>query len=206
MSGAAQYRSRTNTEDGRIIITGTGRAGTTLLVQFFTALGFNTGFTLEEAFGRVDGFSQAGLERHLVVDDNPYVIKSPEYSDHLLEALDNKSIDIFSAIVPMRALHDAAESRRRVHKAGVAWGSLWKTDDPDQQEDILATQFFKAVYALTKHGVPTYFLDFPRFAYDFHYFHGVMMPLFVLHGVSEQEAETAYFKAVDRTKIHTFSN
>jgi hypothetical protein len=39
---------------GRILISGTGRSGTTLLVQYFTALGFDTGFTLEQALSRVD--------------------------------------------------------------------------------------------------------------------------------------------------------
>jgi hypothetical protein len=36
------------------VITGTGRAGTSFLVQLFSALGFDTGYSMEEAFDDVD--------------------------------------------------------------------------------------------------------------------------------------------------------
>src|SRR5690349_8801831 len=45
----APVRDRVSTDDGRIIIAGTGRAGTTFLIQLFTALGFGTGFSIEES-------------------------------------------------------------------------------------------------------------------------------------------------------------
>lgn len=50
-------RDRRSTDDGHILIGGTGRAGTTLLVRWFTALGFDTGFTPEEVAGRRSAIS-----------------------------------------------------------------------------------------------------------------------------------------------------
>ncbi|NRP89755.1 Ubiquinone/menaquinone biosynthesis C-methyltransferase UbiE [Ensifer adhaerens] len=204
MSVGILQRSRTSTEDGRIIITGTGRAGTTLLVQYFTALGFDTGFSMNGVFKEIDSFSHAGLERKLVDETNPYVIKSPEFADHLMDVLKEGRMKIFSAIIPMRNLFDAAASRRRVFKAGVEWGSLWKTKDPNKQEDMLAMQFYKAMYPLVKYGVPTYFLDFPRFAEDFDYFFRTLRPLTDAHGVTRAEAKAAYTRVVDKSKIHSF--
>lgn len=59
-------RSRQGPHADHILIGGTGRAGTTLLVQYFTALGFDTGFTLDQAMQRVDSISRAGLEHSLM--------------------------------------------------------------------------------------------------------------------------------------------
>ena len=122
---------------GRVIITGTGRAGTTFLVQLFTALGFDTGFTREEALRLVDGVSLSGLERSLFRPENPYIIKSPLFADHLRRALAEDKIRISLAIIPVRNLIDAAASRRRVYfEAGKIRsdpqnhpGSLWHTLD-----------------------------------------------------------------------------
>jgi hypothetical protein len=134
-------RSRTDASQGRIIITGTGRAGTTLLVQLFTALGFDTGFSLEEALIGVDSISHAGLERELLDEANPYVIKSPWFAGKLLAALEAEQIRISAAIVPMRDLFSAAESRRRATEeaarrgldASLQPGGLWLTQDPAKQ-------------------------------------------------------------------------
>ena len=101
-------RSRTSAANGRIVITGTGRAGTTYLMQLFSALGFDTGFSLEEAMAKVDDMSHAGLELPLIGDETPYVIKSPRFADQLMEALENHRIDLYAAIIPMRDLFEAA--------------------------------------------------------------------------------------------------
>jgi hypothetical protein len=90
-------RDRRSAKNGRIIITGTGRAGTTFLVQLFSELGFDTGYSAEEAMRAVDGISRAGLEKPLVDESNPYVIKSPWFADQLAEALENRRLQIYMA-------------------------------------------------------------------------------------------------------------
>jgi hypothetical protein len=69
---AVPSRDRVSTAHGRIIIAGTGRAGTTFLVQMLTALGFGTGFARDQSFQEVDEISHSGLEKALVDEDNPY--------------------------------------------------------------------------------------------------------------------------------------
>jgi hypothetical protein len=183
-------------------------------MQLLTALGFGTGFTEEESFSTLDELSHAGLERWILVDNqNPYVIKSPWYADALEEALRDGAIQIYAALIPVRSLFDAAESRRRVYreamKRGVdplsAGGSLWHTEDPSRQEEALAVEFYKTVFPLIKHEVPTYFLEFPRLALDADYLFQTMELLMNDHGVERSEFLMAHAKVVRPELIHTFS-
>lgn len=108
-------------DQGNILIAGTGRAGTTLLVQYFTALGFETGYSFDEAMSKVDRISKSGLEHSLgrTVDQGkalPYVAKSPWIGPRMGELIGEGSLRVQACIVPMRDLADAAESRRRVSR------------------------------------------------------------------------------------------
>ncbi|MGV0909607.1 hypothetical protein [Martelella sp. FOR1707] len=199
-----KVRSRTDASDGHIIITGTGRTGTTLLIQFFTALGFNTGYNVSEALSSVDPTSYAGLERPLIAENSPYVIKSPWYADELMSALEYRQTKIHAALIPMRDIFSAAESRRRVSESGATAGGLWYTDNPETQENALAFQFYKAVYPLIKFRVRTYFFCFPDFADDFEYFWSSIETLLRDHGVRRSEARKVFLEIVDPTKIHRF--
>ena len=206
--------SRLDISNGRILISGTGRAGTTLLVQVFTALGFDTGYSFEEAVGKVDSISKAGLEHSILNPSAPYVIKSPWFSDTLPEALEKYNVKVKYCIIPVRKLFDAAESRRRVYNASKAEGydplkqpgTLWKTENPREQEDRLAVQFFKLIDILVEYQITIHFLHFPRFAKDPDYFCGALKPVFDEHGVSMSEAREAFERAVRRDMIHDFSS
>ena len=58
-----------------IIISGTGRVGTTFLVQLFTALGLDTGFS--DLASDVFANCHAGMEWDIRHPDAPYIIKKP---------------------------------------------------------------------------------------------------------------------------------
>jgi hypothetical protein len=205
-------RSRTSVADGQIIITGTGRAGTTYLVQLFSALGFDTGFSPAEAMTNVDEISNAGLEGSLFDNCHPYVIKSPWLADYLVDALENERIKIYAAIIPLRDLFAAAESRRRVYheaqRRGIdplaQPGSLWHTKNPAEQEDKLARQLYKAVYALIRFDIPTFFLEFPRLVEDPDYQFRKLARLMKDHEVSEAEFLIAHRKVARPHIIHKF--
>src|SRR5689334_19108131 len=95
-----------------LIISGTGRAGTTFLVQLFTALGLDTGFSdLQSA---IYENCNAGMEKDIHLPDAPYIIKTPWLCDYLDEVLENNDRVIDHAIVPVRDLYAAAQSRRDV--------------------------------------------------------------------------------------------
>jgi hypothetical protein len=220
-------------EGGHIIITGTGRSGTTLLVQLFTALGFETGFTLEEALSHVDNVSQAGLE-HWITDETgqtvmksplklgvpnyiasdklPYVIKSPMFATNLRALLESNVIRVKTAIVPMRDLFSAAESRRRVQweaeKIGIdpdhVQGGLWDTRDPAVQESVLTQHFYEMMFTLVQFGVKTYCLDFPTFTRSSALLFERLEPLLTEHGVRENDVAQALSRIVRPGQIHDF--
>lgn len=197
-------RIRAYDGNGRIIITGTGRAGTTFLVQLFTALRFDTGYSLQEALDQVDPIAHAGLERPLLSEDNPYIIKSPHFAEQLPAALAEQRIQIHAALIPVRDLFQAAESRRRVYHAALLkglnplryGGSLSMTTKPDAQEQVLAQQFYKLVEALIRYEVNTIFISFPRIITDRDYLFCVLSPLLQEHGVDRQEFAEAYRRVV----------
>lgn len=176
---------------GHVFISGTGRAGTTLLVSLLTELGLDTGFDggrdLLAKPPEADGddpaeppktyfeIANAGLERDVFAKDNPMIVKSPFLCEQL-DAVIAAGIPVAHLIIPVRNLNDAAESRRRVQAAttgaqdgsGVA-GGLWGTALADQQEAALAIRFAALVEAAVRHEIPVTFLSFPRFAQDARY-------------------------------------
>ena len=155
-----------------VIISGTGRAGTTFLVQLFTKLGLDTGFA--DVTSAVSASCNAGMEWDLRHPDAPYIVKSPWICDNLDEILEAGEVVIDHAIVPIRDLHDAAESRRNVvRRSGTTsespdaiHGGLWHTRQPEHQETVLAHQLYKLLFALAKHDIPTSLLHFPRIVRD----------------------------------------
>jgi hypothetical protein len=208
-------RDRISTAQGRIIIAGTGRTGTTFLVQLFTALRFGTGFSLEGSLSEVDEISHAGLEKALVDDENPYVIKSPWFADHLAEALRAQSINVCAALVPVRDLFSVAESRRRVYLEAISRGSndplahpgsLWYTDKPQDQEDALMRQFYETIFSLVQFEVPIYFLEFPRLVRDPDYTFRTLQPLMSDHGVGYSEFIQAHGATAHVELIHDFED
>lgn len=196
------HASRKSSEAGHILISGTGRAGTTLLVKYFTVLGFDTGFS-EDDVRRTD----IGLEYVSAEEPLPYVVKSPLYADIIGSCLDRGALAIKYCIVPVRRLFDAAESRRRIHRANPksGLGGLSATDDPGNQEVALALQFYKLIEALTAHGVPVHFLYFPAFAESATTLYRGLKSVLDEHGISSAESDTAHRSVVDLGLVHRFT-
>ena len=153
----------------KIVITGTGRAGTTLLVQLLTDLGLDTGYQPE---ARVDADTRAGLERDILAPDAPRVVKSPGLSAHLRGLLDRGLVEIEHVVIPVRDLDVAVASRVRAAGYGrriAAAGGLWGTRSASGQRRYLAETLYELVATVVDHDLPHTFLAFPRFAEDSEY-------------------------------------
>jgi hypothetical protein len=187
-----------------VIITGTGRAGTTFLVQLLTELGMDTGFASSS-----DGiFSEcnAGMEKELADPNAPYIVKSPHLCMRLEQVLAvNPNIVVEHAIVPVRELEQAAESRRDVarrNRSITANGGLWLTDVPLEQEDILARLFHQLLEVLARHEIPTTLLAFPRFVHDERYLFRNLRRVFPT--ITQHAMHGAFAKVVRPDLVHDF--
>ena len=193
-----------------VIISGTGRCGTTFLVQLCTQLGLDTGY--RDTRSAVHDNCDAGMEWDIRRLDSPYVVKSPLLCDWLGPVLESGEVVIEHALIPMRDLHAAAESRRDVtrrarpsdvHSWGVRGGLYYAQDRPEDEEWILAAKLYELIHTLVVWDVPMTFLDFPRIVHDPAYLYEKLA--FLLPGTTEDRF-TAAFNAVARPElIHDFS-
>lgn len=188
----------------KIVITGTGRAGTTFLVRLFTELGEDTGFTPENWSRGYDAHCAAGLEHDdITAPDTPRIVKNPALCELLPALLARQAIAIEHALVPVRGLEAAARSRVWVGGRGTTPGGLWGTDDPAAQKAVLAEKFHDLVQTLVEHEVPLTFLAFPRFVRDVDYAWGKLHPIL---RKPDRAAFDAAFRRVARPElVHDFS-
>jgi hypothetical protein len=155
----------------KVIIAGTGRAGTTLLVQVLTDLGLDTGFTPD---AEIDARAAAGLELPAAGRNSPRIIKSPHLSRWLAGLLDDGRIEVEHVVIPIRDLDVAAASRVRLARYGAdlhTWGGLFGTTRATRQREALAMIEYELMYTIARHDLPHTFLEFPRFAQDWRYTH-----------------------------------
>jgi len=154
-----------------VIISGTGRAGTSFLVQLLTLLGLETGY--QPGAMELPPVERAGLERDIRVAQVPYIVKNPWLCEYIDEVLLNPLIQIDHVIVPVRDFAAAAMSRAYVQEIATGSrdgetvdGGLWGTNKAAEQETILRQRFTCLVEALARHDVPTTLLWYPRLAED----------------------------------------
>jgi hypothetical protein len=154
-----------------VIITGTGRAGTTFLVQLLTELKLDTGFT--DPKPHIHESCHAGLEYDLRQPNAPYIVKNPWMIEYLDELLTNQTIVVDHALIPVRDLFAAAESRRvisqqagNIENPDQVPGGLWLTKKPQEQENVLIHQFYKLFHTLSKFDIPVTLLYYPRLVQD----------------------------------------
>ena len=213
---------RTNNSDSqhvhKVIITGTGRAGTTFLVQLLTALGLETGF--KDLHEGVYENCNAGMERDLIDPASPYIVKNPSLCDNLAQILQPGEFIIDHAFIPVRNLEAATQSRIQVftrakpkgrclrlllkvskHKA--VPGGLIDTDNPDEQQDILTRKLYNLIDTITTYDIPHTFLHFPRIIKDEQYLYKKLTP--ILGGIDYSGFLKAYYYIAKPELVHDFS-
>jgi hypothetical protein len=204
-----------------IIIAGTGRAGTTFLVQYLTELGLDTHIS-RQGSGQFDAASQAGFEDMplLTAAENlPYVIKTPWMGQYIDEILASSEIRIDAAILPVRNLVEAAASRtilelRAMHQSAPHMAQLTETWEnwaltpggtifslnPLDQARILAIGFHRLVQRLVDAEIPILLLGFPRLIEDCDYLFE-RLKSFLPETVTPEQARVAHQRTADRKKV-----
>ena len=97
-----------------IVIAGPGRSGTTLLVELFQELGFDTGIGTNEVVSRKARVGNAGYEIDVRVPGAPYVCKDPKFFEYCEEVFNQKNIMIEAVIIPLRDSQEIVKSRSSV--------------------------------------------------------------------------------------------
>lgn len=190
-----------------IIISGTGRAGTTFLMQLFTLLGLDTGYNSHTM--RINATARAGLEK-AIGPNAPYILKRPSFCDELDGLVRSGDFIVDHAIVPVRDLYQAAESRRAVLREaskihGKSWrgaGGLYGTEDPNKQEEVLSRKFYELMLTLARHDIPLTLLGFPRLTQDAAYLYNRLD--FMLGTITESEFTEAFNAACRPELVHDF--
>jgi hypothetical protein len=204
-----------------IIIAGTGRTGTTFLVQYLTELGLDTHIS-RHGSSQLDANANAGLEdMPLVVapEHLPYVIKAPWIGEYIDEVLASSEIRIDAAILPVRNLVEAAASRtilelRAMHQSAPHLAQLTETWEnwaltpggtifslnPLDQARILAIGFHRLVQRLVDAEIPILLLGFPRLIEDGDYLFERLKSL-LPETVTPEQARVAHQRTAQRKKV-----
>lgn len=186
----------------KIIITGTGRSGTTFLVQLLTEVGLDTGYSPQRI--REDYFEHchAGLEHDLENPRSPRIVKNPDLCGRLEGILSRGIIGVEHAIIPVRPLEEVVKSRVRIGGDGTLPGGLVGTADEQEQEKVLGSLFHQLICTLTRHEIPYTTLVFPRFASDVNYAWKKLR--FLCLQTSFTEFENAFRRVARPELIHSF--
>ena len=158
-----------------IVITGTGRAGTTFLVQLFACLGFKT--TLDTENHYFDETSKAGLENDIRLEENRNleVIKDPKFCDYVEEVI-HHNIQISHIFVPIRELDQACKSRERIQKIGINYGCFWDADTLEEQQISLMNKLYKLLLNISSTNIPVTFIRFPKLVDSPYYLYEKLRP------------------------------
>lgn len=205
-----------------VVITGTGRAGTTFLVELLTNLGLDTGFKKNDLIILKNKMGRAGLEHDIRKANCPYIVKSPWFCDYAHEVFNNKSITIEHIFLPMRDLNAAAESRRFVTRNNIIKhstlsmllkktdkqqyaGGLWHTNSlkTGKQEQILQFQLYKLLLEASSTFIPITILQYPRIVKDCDYLYAKLKP--ILNNISIEFFSQVFIQTVNPELVHSFN-
>lgn len=204
-----------------VVITGTGRAGTTFLVELFTHLGLETGFSIDDIPNKKSQEARAGLEYDIRKDGCPLIVKDPRFCDYAKEIIGQDDTIIDHVLIPVRSLHAAAESRRHVSKISAeklpfvqrliykirprsfAGGLRTKSNKPEKQEEILLKQMYNLVFALSDTDIPVTLMHYPRITKDSKYLYEKLKP--VLHNIEFEFFCATFDKVVRPELVHSFN-
>jgi hypothetical protein len=145
----------------KILITGTGRCGTTFLIKLFSFLDFDTGYNRDNYNSSIFLNCNSGMERDY--KDNYYILKNPLFMSNIENIIKDTSITIKNVIIPIRDLKISAKSRV---KHGKKEGGLWNAEDELSQINFYENILLNYIFITTKYNINTIFIDFDKMIND----------------------------------------
>ena len=145
----------------KILITGTGRCGTTFLIKLFSFLDFDTGYNRNNYNSGICSNCNSGMENDY--KSNSYILKNPTFIHDIENIVKDTSIIIKNVIIPMRDLNISAKSRV---KHGNNAGGLWNAVDELSQIDFYKNILTNYIFISTKYDINTIFIDFDKMIHD----------------------------------------
>jgi hypothetical protein len=145
----------------KILITGTGRCGTTFLIKLFSFLNFNTGYTRDNYKQFIFPNCNSGMEKNYKADF--YILKNPSFISQINTIVEDKSIKIKTIIIPIRDFNLTAISRKN---HGNNPGGLWNASDINTQLQYYKNIMTNYLYVMVKYDINTIFIDFDKMIND----------------------------------------
>lgn len=177
----------------KIIVSGTGRAGTTFIMKIFSFLGLDTGFNPKRFENHVDPVANSGMELYLGFIKGyrvPYILKSPAFIEHIHKVLTKTKIDYM--ILPIRNFEDSAQSRYRLKDNVTNCGSLWNATDVESQKVFYYKVLSEYLLAMVQYDIPTIFIDFKRMIVEEQYLYDKLKPIMNQHNKTLEDFKRAY--------------
>lgn len=172
-----------------IIITSTGRSGTTFLMLIYSYLGFHTGFNENNFDSYVYQTCNSGLERGKEFIGRYEAIKSPSF----LNKMDEINLQYVSwVVIPIRDFQKAAKSREfYTNQAG---GLIGNAKNWCEQMTVFDNMIAKYLQDMVKFDIPTIFLDFEKMTQSVEYLFNKITPTFTKQ-ISFEKFQDCYQKA-----------
>ena len=174
----------------KILITGTGRCGTTFLIKIFTFLKYNTGFTADNYQAAIDANCNAGMDK--CYNEPYYIVKQPEFMLYFPRILNDKMVNIKKVIIPLRDYEQSAASRLKyMNEKGGLWNAVDKSTQIAFYEKIIANY----VLLMTKKDIDTIFIDFAKMISNKKYLFSKLKSILQEKTISFEQFSWAYDKA-----------
>jgi len=161
---------------GKILITGTGRCGSSFLVHLLSALGQDTGYTEQQCKDELSNECRGGCEHTI---DKPFrILKNPEFSVNIESIIRDNKID--HVIIPIREILKTALSREKNNDNHGGYGGF----HPEHittlraQMDYNTMVVYSLIEQLTKHNIPFTTIHFPRMVEDSKYLRDKLLEVF----------------------------
>ena len=177
------YRKQIKEKTSHILITGTGRCGTTFLMQILSLCKLDTGFQNMDIPKHGDEckdhlepyFTWGSIKRKTkksVISKFAPIFKAPQANIYIPDML--RYINLDHVIIPMRNLKDTVYS---AEKRGIKDGGFGHYSK-DEYTDNLLRSTYKLFDDLTQNNIDYTTIAFPKLTKDCEYLYDKLLPIF----------------------------